>query len=435
MVEVFGNNAKVGFCFLLATLFKDVVTSITKNFPLLNLFGQKGSGKSEMGHTLMSFFIIENTPPNLQFATDAGLAETVAQCANALVHLDEYKNSIDLNRREFLKGLYDGTGRTRLNMDRDKKRETTAVDCGVIVSGQEMPTIDNALFSRLLYLTFNYTEFSTEAKAKFDELKEMRKLGCTHLTIEIIAHRKKFEIEFPANYRAALSDIVLALEHESIDDRILRSWTIPLAAFRTLSGVLDLSWDYKEMMQICINGIVRQNAETRSNNELAQMWTAIDIMHQQGLILTGQDFRIEYERKLKCIRNGKGINVEWTEPRPVLYLNYELVLSSYQKFARGQGDTIVPTNTLKNYLEVSKEFFGKKTSCRFLLINNAFEGSRSIEDKEGRRMTERTSKPSQAYCFDYASIAEHYGINLEISSTTDTADEKDVSTEQKDLPF
>lgn len=121
MIEVFGDNAKVGICFLLATLFKDIVTAKTKNFPILNLFGPKGSGKSELGHSLMSFFIINNDPPNLSSATDAALADAVAQCANALVHVDEYKNTIELSRREFLKGLYDGVGRTRMNMDRDKK--------------------------------------------------------------------------------------------------------------------------------------------------------------------------------------------------------------------------------------------------------------------------------------------------------------------------
>lgn len=146
LVQVFGDNAKVGICFLLASLFRDIIAGQTKSFPILNLFGPKGSGKSELGHSLMSFFIIKNTPPNIQNATIAALSDAVAQCANALVHIDEYKNSIDLDKREYLKGLWDGTGRSRMNMDRDKKREITSVDCGVILSGQEMPTIDIALF-------------------------------------------------------------------------------------------------------------------------------------------------------------------------------------------------------------------------------------------------------------------------------------------------
>ncbi len=43
----------------------------------LNLFGPKGSGKSELGHSLMSFFIIENTPPNIQNSTLPALADAV----------------------------------------------------------------------------------------------------------------------------------------------------------------------------------------------------------------------------------------------------------------------------------------------------------------------------------------------------------------------
>ncbi|MBO5500236.1 MAG: toprim domain-containing protein, partial [Bacteroidales bacterium] len=145
LIGVFGDNAKVGLCFLLATLFKDIVTSVTTSFPILNLFGPKGTGKSEMGHALVSFFMPNYEAPNINSSTKAALAEVVAEVSNAIVHLDEYKNNLDLDKREFLKGIWDGTGRSRINLDNDKKRETTAVDSGVIMSGQEMPTADIAL--------------------------------------------------------------------------------------------------------------------------------------------------------------------------------------------------------------------------------------------------------------------------------------------------
>lgn len=433
MIAVFGDNARVGICYLLATLFKDVVTAITKNFPILNLFGQKGSGKSEMGHSLMAFFITNNTPPNLQNATDAALADAVAQCANALVHLDEYKNTIDLNRREFLKGLYDGAGRTRMNMDRDKKREMTAVDCGVIVSGQEMPTIDNALFSRLIYLTFNTSVFSSEEKQKFNQLAEIRKMGCSHLTLEILRYRKKFEVEFPANYRSTLDDVVAELERDSIDDRILRGWVVPLAAFRTLEGVLDLQFDYRTMLRISREGIVRQNRECRSNNELSQFWNAVEVMHQQGLAVNQADFRICYESSLSAKINGKTARQEWLERRPVLYINFKVLLAAYQKYARTQGDTIVPEKTLRNYLEVSKEYLGLKTAVRFQMPNNQFEGIQKVETSQGARY-ERTSKIAQAYCFDYCVIADKYGINLEVEAPG-APDPKDIDTDNKELPY
>ena len=51
-----------------------------------------------------------------------------------------------------------------------KKRETTAVDCGVIMSGQEMPTADIALFSRLIFLTFSKAQFSDAEKKRFEDM-------------------------------------------------------------------------------------------------------------------------------------------------------------------------------------------------------------------------------------------------------------------------
>lgn len=46
----------------------------------------------------------------------------VAASANALAHIDEYKNDLDPKVIEFLKGLWDGTGRSSMNMDLDKRR-------------------------------------------------------------------------------------------------------------------------------------------------------------------------------------------------------------------------------------------------------------------------------------------------------------------------
>ena len=106
--------------------------------------------------------------------------------SNAVVHLDEYKNNLDLEKREFLKGIWDGAGRSRMNMDNDKRRETTAVDCGVVMSGQEMPTADIALFNRLVFLTFSKTAFSDQEKRNYENLKLIEKRGLTRGDIQAL---------------------------------------------------------------------------------------------------------------------------------------------------------------------------------------------------------------------------------------------------------
>lgn len=434
LVEVFGGNAKVGICFLLATLFKDVVTSKTKNFPILNLFGPKGSGKSELGHSLMAFFIINNDPPNLSSATDAALADAVAQCANALVHVDEYKNTIELSRREFIKGLYDGVGRTRMNMDRDKKRETTAVDCGVILSGQEMPTIDIAIFSRMLYLTFDKSEFSIDAKRRFDELKSMRDLGCSHLVLELLRHRKRVEADFTSSYNAAFADLQSALDGQSIEDRIFRNWVIPLAIFRTLSGVIDVGFDYRDMLKICADGIIRQNGVCKSTNELASFWQVVDFLHQNGDIFIDADYRIKYETSFK----GKGTveKIIFPRPKPILYLRTKRVMMLYRKNGKTVGESTLPIESLRHYLEISKEFLGIKNAVRFKNLSNAVESHVSATNIDGTPTVRNTSQTDWCLSFDYGMLVENYGINLEIETANDDdIDPVDLDENDRSKPY
>lgn len=434
MIEVWGDNAKVGICFFLATLFKDIIVAKTKNFPILNLFGPKGSGKSELGHSLMSFFIINNEPPNLSSATDAALADTVAQCANALVHVDEYKNTIELSRREFLKGLYDGVGRTRMNMDRDKKREITAVDCGVILSGQEMPTIDIAIFQRMLYLTFNVTEFGEEGKRKFDELKQMRDRGCSQIVLDLLKYRKRVEVDFGSNYNAAMADISASLAGQSIEDRIFRNWVTPLAIYRTLSGVINVGFDYRDMLRVCVDGILRQNGVCKSTNELASFWQVVDYLHQNGEIFIDGDYRIKYETSFK----GKGAadKIIFRTAKPVLYLSTKRVMMLYRKNGKAVGDSTLPVESLRHYLEISKEYLGVKNAVRFKNLSNQRESNTTESTPEGFARVTQTSRTDWALCFDYEMLVDNYGINLMVD--TSSADDELLTidnNQEQEAPF
>lgn len=424
LIGVFGNNAKIGLCFLLATLFRDIIVGYTKSFPILNLFGPKGSGKSELGHSLMSFFISENTPPNIQNATIAAMADLVAQCANALVHIDEYKNSIDIDKREFLKGLWDGSGRSRMNMDRDKKREITSVDCGVILSGQEMTTVDIALFSRLIYLTFNKTEFSSSEKQRFNELKELRKLGLSHLTLQLLRHRAKMEADYYNNYKQCMSELNEALRGEQIEDRIQRNWVIPLAAFRTLESSLDVPFSYKDVFNITVEGIKTQNNECKSNNELAGFWNMVSYLLQNGEIYIESDYRIDYMDKLKT--NITRDQMEFKRPRPILQMRKNRIFMLYKKSAKQVGDTVLPTESLKFYLENSKEYLGMRNSVRFKNIQKGIEVQKEVPiNGTSGASFQKTSQWDQAMCFDYELIEEHYNINLEIDTPYSEKERKD----------
>lgn len=410
-INVFGDNAKVGISFLLATLFRDVVTSITKSFPILNLFGPKGSGKSELGHTLMSFFIANNTPPNIQNSTVPALADAVAQCSNALLHLDEFKNDIDIIKREFLKGLWDGTGRNRMNMDRDKKREVTKVSCGVIVSGQEMATADIALFSRLIYLSYAKSEFSRKAKEAFEDLRTIRKRGCSHLTLQILKYRKRFEVEFKSNYDMCMSDLIDALADNGIEDRILRNWVIPLAAFRTLEAPLNLPFDYKNLLDISMTGIRKQNNEVKQNNELADFWNFVAYLHQDSKIWHSADFIIKHAHKFKT--NLFSSEAEYKEEKSVLILRTKRIFELYCNSGK-HGEPRLPKGSLLYYLENSPAYMGVKNSQRFNIMINGQEQTKT-ETIGNRTSVKKVTTVDRGMCFDYEMIKNTFGISLDYS--------------------
>lgn len=405
LITVFGDNAKVALCFLFATLFKDIVTSVTTSFPILNLFGPKGTGKSELGHSLTSFFIPNNIAPNINNTTKAALAEAVAEVSNAIVHLDEYKNNLDLEKREFLKGLWDGAGRSRMNMDNDKRRETTAVDCGVVMSGQEMPTADIALFNRLIFLTFSKSTFSDQEKRDYEDLKLIEKRGLTHLTGQILTLRNYFQGNFRSSWDQALADLNDRVRSESIEDRTLRNWTTVLAAFRCLEKRLDLPFGYMELLEICARKCVDQNNKTRQNNELSEFWEMLEILVSSSKMWIDVDYHIRSGLSVIKVKgpNRTLVPVELSPEKQYLYLNFRRTSQLYAIESKSAGRKVIPSDTLKYYLEHSPEHVGTLNSWRF----------KQIETSSGY-MSSRLEKISTAMVFDYSALKENYDINLDV---------------------
>lgn len=407
LFKVYGDNGRVGFCFYLATLFRDVVTSTSANhwFPILNLFGPKGSGKSELGHTLLSLFTIAYTAPNIQNSTPSALNDTVAASANALAHIDEYKNDLDVKIIEFLKGLWDGTGRTRMNMDLDKKKETTAVDAGIILSGQEMPTADIALFTRIIFLQFPKSEFSDKEKQNYKKLLDMRSLGLTHLTIELLKQRRHFEQAWSTAFKETQADVGNALGDAKGEDRILNNWCVPLAALRVLQICIpNLSYD--DMLCVIVDGIRKQNAECKTNGELGGFWNTVQYLVSDGELIDGGDFFIRFLNHLKT----DVADVCWTERRPVLFLQKTRVFNLYRKEGRQTNDKVLPTDALRYYLQNSTAYLGEKVA-RFDVYKKGspvYDTTKSAPNKPPTRVT----SAQRAYCFAYDRLVQIFAISL-----------------------
>ena len=76
------------------------------HFPILNLFGEKGTGKTTLAVSLQSFFLHGVDPPNLGVTSVPAMNDRVSQAVNTLAVLDEYKNDLDIRKIAYLKGLW-----------------------------------------------------------------------------------------------------------------------------------------------------------------------------------------------------------------------------------------------------------------------------------------------------------------------------------------
>ena len=399
MVDVFGDNAKIGIAFYIAAIFRDHMLHLFKNFPLLNLFGPKGTGKSQLAVSLACMFGIQQTPYNIHNGTKAGLAEHIQQFRNSLAWIDEYKNNIDYEKVETLKSIYDSIGRNRLNFDKGKKKETTQVNSAVILSGQEMPTVDVALFSRMIFCQFNQDQYNNEQKQSYDDLKSIEGKGLSHITANLIQYRKEFVKLYFNVYNETLADFASECEGSYIEDRLLRSMVMIVSAFRVMAESefkIDFGFDYKELKRVGLKSIKDQQSQMKSSNEVSIFWQALEAMTATSELIDFWDYRIDLKQTLN-LRAGK---TKFIGVKNILSLRFNMVVSKFRKYAKTSGLNSLPAGTLEYYLKNSPYYLGESPGTKF---KNTV---RIVDEIKIERTT------STCMCFDYDLLAEMIGVNL-----------------------
>lgn len=424
LVRVFGDNAKIAFCYLLATLYRDVIFNRTRHFPILNLFGEKGTGKTTLATSLQSFFIHSVDPPNLGVTSVPAMNDRVSQAVNSLVVFDEYKNDLDVRKIAYLKGLWGGGGQTKKNQNTDGMAAQTIISTGIALCGQDKPTQDMALFTRVLFLAFSKTSFSKPERDAYEDLVAMCSLGNTHLTLEVIGHRQLFEKNFSNAYSLTKSELSKIVEGEKIHDRIFGNWIIPLAAFRTLESVLSLPFSYNDLLTVAVAGMRLQNETAQESSEMGDFWEALQGFHTQGRAIDKAHFRIKWHRTFRSTTMKE--DMVFAEPTPILYLNSAAVAGLFN----GRGSANATANrsnwsTMLSYLRSHPSFLGLKQDRFTILLANGTPDY-TFETVNGTQTKKMKVNRPKAMCFNYAMLKAEFGLNLEtevISETEELAED------------
>ena len=421
--KVYGDNGIISFMFYLSSLYRDIVFYSAKAFPILFLFGAKGTGKTAQAISLLQFFGALSSGPNINSTTKAALADHLGATCNSIQHVEEYRNDIDTEKREMLKGAWDGTGRSRMNMDKDKKKETTHVDCAVMVSGQQMPTADEALFTRVLFLCFTKDTFTDEESKAFNRLRDIEATGLTHITSKLQEHRDAVKSKFQHTYKKVMDEMQQNAGTQ-VQERLIKNWATIQAIYSIILQFESLHWTVEKTFDVVLKMMLRQSADVSNWNEVGTFWLAVEFMLAEKQIEEDVDFVVITVKPGSAKQNEFGLVID--KPKDVLIIQHTRILPKYAVFGKSTGENTQKRDTIEYYLKNSPEFLSNVKSQRFNTYDN--EGNKKSVVRTG-------------IAFDYEMLRDSYHITLKMESTDDDPFKTDVvkkgadDNSGDDLPF
>ena len=413
--ELYGNNGIVAICFYLATLFRDIITDSTRSFPMLNIYGKKGTGKTEFALSLVCLFQRNPEVTNLESTTYYAMGDKCAEVSNMIVHFDEYKNSLSKKHIDFLKGIYDSAGRTKRSAD-GERRESTNIACGVVLTGQEMPTIDIALFSRLIFLESQRSERTKEETDRYQQFMKLRNMCPTNITVGMMRYRDNFNAGWMSAWKRALEEIKSEVDYCTIGERFINNWAMMLATYYCLHPVVEeLTFSEQQVHDICIEGLKYQHSLCNSTDEIAIFWSMFSKSRQLGEIKEGQDYKVCQLSKLKIsTKNKERKTLDFEAPRNILFVREKICIAKANMQARREGKILISDESLLSYLISTSDYFGKTTSpLKFYVMDETGKPTRRAT--EGGNSTLLFDQ-ERALAFDYQSVCNNYDINLLVLS-------------------
>lgn len=373
---VYGPNGIVAAAWFMASIFRDLIHNRFKMFPHLNLFGVPQSGKNQLAGTICAMFGKPQPPIGLENATKHAMTQLVSVIRNGVVWFDEYKNDVDRQLVELLKGFADGTGRKKGDASTDRGIVSTPVNAACIISGQHQLTLDLAMFSRVISLNFDKTEYSDEARDRLKRLQEIEESAVfTHITAEIYSHREWFETKFHNSFERIRREFVALLPPDAkVSDRVLNMYSIPLVASELIREKMNLGFKTNELMDALMTNILSQKQSMSNENEVAVWWRLIDFLLSTGQIEHGKDVLVEVKDRETYNKDWKGqekIDKEYLEiddmkGKKLLYINFTRSHPEYMKRHNEERKVKgLDKDALMLYLKTSEAFEGMKMAKKF----------------------------------------------------------------------
>ena len=351
--DVYGENGQIGIAFFLFSLYSDIIFDKTKAAPMLFLFGQRGSGKGTMANSLLTLYGHPQDPLMLGGAsTVVGFMRKLGQFNNGLTWLDEYKNDIGEKKIESLKNIWDRVGYERGVKDSSNRTQSTPVTSSAIISGQEIPNVEPALFSRTVLCEFRAMQRGADEVALYNRLRQMEETGITNATLEALTYRPIIADRFHKSFTEIAGVLRAAFQSEEVIERQIINYAILIACCQVLEDALKIPFTWANLLKVSERYIKRQKDMMSTANEVQQFFEMVGFLLSNGLIKYGKDV---------FVNNG------FVKIRTIS------IIPLYREYSKRQGMRALDRGTLMNYIQNSPAYCegeSKQSSHRFPDLQN-----------------------------------------------------------------
>lgn len=383
--NIFADNAMISIGFYVATIFRDYVQKKYNFFPILNLFGPAGSGKSTMAAVLTTMFGQPVQSVHCITATWSAFFRTPAQIANAIRVYEEYSEKVEKERQEGLKSFYDGFGRPLAKKETSNKTESIPVLSTIVLVGQVLPTHDPALLTRCITVFFKEYQSSQHAELKINRFKKLGKRGdFAHVTADIHTHREEIIEKFEELFEPTKDLILERFEKTKAPNaRVLMNYSIVSTFLCAALEVFNIKYALVDVLNDIINRIKDQNQVNEGATELLEFWTVLSFLIDTKK-LDPSFFIIEMANKVRITDDqGTSKDVEFAQAKKLLYIKVNHVHKEYLMSARSQGlQRTLDANTIKYYLKTNRSYIGEIKAKRPSNMPNATAGRYWVFDAD-----------------------------------------------------
>jgi hypothetical protein len=350
--QSFGHTGKVAILFGIATLFSDHIFHVRRNFPMLFLYGEGGSGKSRVG-TYLQYLWGEPQPPlklSDRANTDKARIRKMAQYVNAMALFEEFINELDMAIIKTITGIYDRFGYERSNMQSKYGTETVPINSTAFITGNSYPN-DDPLMQRVIMIDYNANVRSAETVEAYNKLTQINRQGITHLTGELLQYRSYFVEHYEEQFDVRFKDFKDKCAEAKIvvPDRMCENYaaiTTTYAVMR-LAG-LKLPFEYKELEAFMLSTIKQQNEKRDVGSVTQRFWDIVQQLASEGAIRNEKEFKL----------NGSGLFIRWTEIHG-MYLEKHQRL--YRTFGLGKSTMLQKLQDSGHMKDADKSYIGGKT--------------------------------------------------------------------------